>query len=72
MSTVVDISVLRVSNILLLLYADDTIFIADAEPLPTSLAHLSHYCQKWKLTITNDKTKIMVFSESQWKGNFIF
>ena len=60
-------------KILLLLYADDTLIIAnDAESLQTSLTHLSEYCQKWKLTINIEKTKIMVFSKTQWKGNFIF
>ena len=59
-------------KIFLLLYADDTIIIANnAESLQTSLTHLSEYCQKWKLTINIDKTKIMVFSKTQWKGNFI-
>ena len=43
-----------------------------AESLQTSLTRLSEYCQKWKLTINIDKTKIMVFSKTQWKGNFIF
>ena len=60
-------------KIFLHLHADDTIIIANyAESLQTSLTHLSEYCQKWKLTINIDKTKIMVFSKTQWKGNFIF
>ena len=59
-------------KILLLLYADDTIIIAnDAQSLQTSITHLSEYCQKWKLRINIDKTKSMVFSKTQWKGNFI-
>ena len=44
----------------------------DAESLQTSLTHLSEYCQKWKLTINIDKTKIMIFSKTQWNGNFKF
>ena len=54
-------------KIFLNLYADDTIIIAyDAESSQTSLTHLSEFRQKWELSINIDKTKIMVFSKTQW------
>ncbi len=49
-------------KLFLLLYADDIIMFADsAEGLQNSLNILSDYCQKWKLTVNKEKTKIMVF-----------
>ncbi len=46
----------------MLLYADDIIIFADsAEGLQNGLNILSDYCQKWKLTVNKEKTKIMVF-----------
>ena len=46
----------------LLLYADDiVIFSNTSEGLQKGLDILSDYCQKWKLTVNIDKTKVMVF-----------
>ena len=46
----------------LLLYADDiVIFSETSEGLQRGLNILSNYCEKWKLVVNTDKTKIMVF-----------
>ena len=46
----------------LLLYADDiVIFSNTSDGLQRGLNVLSDYCNKWKLTVNVDKTKIMVF-----------
>ena len=47
-------------DILTLFYADDTIVFADtAIGLQFALEELQNYCEKWKLTVNEDKTKIM-------------
>ena len=49
-------------NILMLLYADDIIVFANtAEELQEQLNRLKLYCDKWKLKINVEKTKVMVF-----------
>ena len=46
----------------LLLFADDiVIFSNTSEGLQKGLDTVSDYCQKWKLTVNIDKTKVMVF-----------
>ena len=46
----------------LLQYADDiVIFSNTSDGLQRGLNVLSDYCNKWKLTVIVDKTKIMVF-----------
>ena len=46
-----------------LLYADDTIILAESEDqLQKSLNGLHDYCKKWYLKVNIKKTKIMVFS----------
>ena len=46
----------------MLLYADDiVVFGNSAEQLQDSLNLLSNYCQRWKLTVNINKTKVMVF-----------
>ena len=58
-------------KILLLLYADDTVIIADnAESLQNSLDKFSEYCKTWKLDINISKTKVMIFGST--KKNFSF
>ena len=55
----IDIGMLK---LYLLLYADDiVIFSNTSEGLQKGLDILSDYCQKWKLTVNIDKTKVMVF-----------
>ena len=46
----------------LILYADDIILFADSqEELQTNLDLLFSYCNKWKLLVNSNKTKVMVF-----------
>ena len=46
-----------------LLYADDTIIMAEsAEELQSALNSLHAYCNKWKLTVNVKKTKVVIFS----------
>ena len=50
-------------KLFVLLYADDTIILADShEALQSALDGLSEYCEQWKLTVNTDKTKVVVFS----------
>ena len=54
-----DIDILK---IFMLLYADDiVIFSKSAEELQEGLNLLLNYCNRWKLKVNVDKTKIMVF-----------
>ena len=51
-----------------LLYADDTIIMAEGpNELQLALNALSEYCQRWKLKINIDKTKIIRFSKGKPK-----
>lgn len=55
----VDIGMLK---LFLLLYADDIVIFSNTmEGLQRGLDVLAEYCEKWKLTVNTDKTKIMVF-----------
>ncbi len=50
------------AKLFLLLYADDIIIFSEsANGLQNGLDILYEYCQRWKLTVNTDKTKIMVF-----------
>ena len=50
-------------KLLVLMYADDTIIVADSEEnLQKALNALKSYCNKWKLDINCSKTKITIFS----------
>ena len=49
-------------KLFLLLYADDmTVFPETAEGLQKGLDILGSYCNRWKITVNIEKTKIMVF-----------
>ena len=49
-------------KLFLLLYADDmTIFSETEDGLQQGLNVLETYCNRWKLTVNKDKTKVMVF-----------
>ncbi len=49
-------------KLLLLLYADDTVVLADTEHgLQLALDALGNYCNKWKLKVNVSKSKVMVF-----------
>ena len=45
------------------MYAGDLIIISSQEGLQKSLNVLIDYCTKWKLNISNKKTKCMIFSK---------
>ena len=49
-----------------LLYADDTIVLAESpSELQNALDAVANYCENWKLTVNTSKTKIVVFSKSK-------
>ena len=49
-----------------LLYADDTIVLAESpEELQKALDAVHRYCKTWKLTVNIAKTKIVVFSKGR-------
>ena len=53
---------IQLINIFLLMYADDTVLIAEtADGLQKMLDALLTYTKKWNLTVNIDKTKILVF-----------
>jgi len=56
-------------NILVLLFADDTILLAkSADDFQKCLNDFSQYCNMWKLNINLTKTKVIVFgsTKSTW------
>ena len=49
-------------KLMLLLYADDLVIFAETpEALQLQIDKLYNYCQKWKLLINTEKSKIVVF-----------
>ena len=54
-----------------LLYADDTLLLAESEPgLQYSLDLFNDYCRAWKLKINHSKSKVVIFgarNESHFK-----
>ena len=61
-----DIDAFVYIKILTLLYADDTVLIAqDPASLQKCLNDFYDYCLKWKLKINHDKSKIIVFGSSK-------
>ena len=53
------------SKLLLWLYADDTVILADSkEDLQKSLDNLAIHSKTWKLKVNTEKTKVMIFSRS--------
>ena len=51
-----------------LLYADDTIVLAESEKdLQVALNAVSDYCKMWLLTVNTNKTKIVIFSRGKVK-----
>ena len=57
-------------RLLILMYADDTIILADNEKnMQLALNALHSYCNKWKLEINCSKTKISVFSHRKVDQN---
>ena len=53
-------------KLLIIMYADDTVLFASSkENLQKCLNGLKQYCDKWKLQINTDKTKIIIFSKQK-------
>jgi hypothetical protein len=54
----------------LLLYADDTILLAESRlDLQNGLHAMSDYCKIWDLQVNEDKTKILIFSSHKFNKN---
>ena len=57
----------------LLLYADDTILLAESrEDLQLLLNTFSEYCLEWKLKINVNKTKALIFSKERIENTLKF
>ena len=73
---VLDFGDLEVSNwlrICVLLYADDTIIMADsAEQLQRALDDLKEYCNRWKLHVNESKTKVIIFAKRKPRQRYKF
>ena len=55
-------------NFFLLLYADDTILLAEsAQGLQNALDSLYSYCKMWRPEVNTDKTKVMIISNRKFK-----
>lgn len=53
-------------NLYCLLYADDTIVLAENElQLQRALDAVYEYCNKWALQVNTDKTKVVIFSKGK-------
>ena len=49
-------------RLFLLMYADDIVLLSEtAEGLQNGLNCMFQYCQKWKLSVNTQKTKVMIF-----------
>ncbi len=61
-------------KVLVLMYADDTVILAEDEKgINNALAAMETYCDTWKLDINCRKTKITVFAKRKDSGrNFNF
>ena len=54
----------------LLLYADDTVILAESqELLQAALNSMYLFCQKWKLEVNPAKTKVVIFAKRKVKEN---
>ena len=58
----------------LLLYADDTLILAESpSELQAALDSMQTYCENWDLMVNTDKTKVCIFSKSREESaNFLF
>ena len=55
-------------RIFLLLYADDTVLLAESSSdLQNALIAMYDYCKLWDLQVNEDKTKVVVFSKSKFR-----
>ena len=61
------------AKLCVLLYADDTVLLAEsAEELQSALDALEKYCKKWDLTVNLDKTNVVIFSLGRIKAPIKF
>ncbi|MES9884249.1 MAG: reverse transcriptase family protein [Sedimenticola sp.] len=59
-------------KLLVLLYADDTVIMADNEKdLQFNMDHFNDYCSNWKLNVNFSKTKVVIFGARK-TGKFHF
>ena len=59
-------------KLLVIMYADDTVLFADSkENLQNCLNGLNSYCNKWKLQVNAEKTKVLIFSNRKVNGKKI-
>ena len=60
-------------ELLLLLYADDTVIIADPyQGLQKGLENLEAYCKIWRLTVNVEKIKIMIVKNRKSNKHYEF
>jgi hypothetical protein len=60
-------------KLLLLLYADDMVILANsADDLQLGLNILCDYCNRWRLKVNTNKTKIMIFHKARLAQNLEF
>lgn len=53
-------------KLLVLLYADDTVILAESgDYLQNALNEFECYCKEWKLNVNIDKTKVLIFSKGR-------
>lgn len=65
-----DIDIYAYIKILILLFADDTVLFSQTkEELQDTLNIFENYCDKWKLTVNVNKTKILIFSGGKVPSN---
>ena len=64
-----DESLLKYLKLYVLLYADDTVLVAEsAEDLQKSITLMKNYCDHWKLNINVAKTRITIFSRGKTRN----
>ena len=53
-------------KLFVMLYADDTVILAEtADDLQNALTQYSWFCDRWKLSINNSKTKFVIFARGR-------
>ena len=61
-----DETLLIYSKVFILLYADDTAILADsADDLQHALHIYADYCEFWRLTVNQQKPKVLIFSKGK-------
>ena len=57
----------------MLLYADDTVLLAEsAEELQAALNAMFLYCKTWNLSVNPTKSEVVVFEKSNYKNDYVF